>query len=75
MLKFWFESGKELKYTSDALDLASKNGHLEVLRLWFESGKELKYTSYALNWASKNDHLKLILLLICKLSILCEGGL
>lgn len=43
-------------YTSDAMDLASANGHVEILEWWKQSGLELKYTQNAMDSASHNGH-------------------
>jgi hypothetical protein len=68
ILEWLFDSGLELKYTSDALDwascngldLASCNGHVNVLEWWKNSGLELQYTESALNWASENCHINVL---------------
>ena len=45
----WFKnSGYEFKYTSDAIDSASENGHIAILQWFKNSGYEFKYTSNAI---------------------------
>lgn len=47
-------------YSSDAMDSASENGHLNILNIWLNSGLELKYTDDAVNMASKNGHISIL---------------
>ncbi|ORZ33479.1 hypothetical protein BCR44DRAFT_1462417 [Catenaria anguillulae PL171] len=53
------ESG-QLMYTENAMGLASKHGHLDVLQWWLHkhqsNGLLLKFTSHAINWACLNGH-------------------
>jgi hypothetical protein len=47
-------------FTSEALNYASQNGHVNVLEWWKNSGLELKYDEYALSLASKNGHVNVL---------------
>lgn len=40
-----------IPYSSRAIDHASKNGHVNILKWWFKSGLSLKYTELAFDWA------------------------
>ena len=42
-----------------AMDWASENGHLEVVK-WLHSNRTEGCTSYAMKWASKNGHLHVV---------------
>ncbi|KAL8901871.1 MAG: hypothetical protein Q9207_004988 [Kuettlingeria erythrocarpa] len=54
VLDWWHRSPSFLTkdYNSDALDLASKSGHVHVLQWWRTSGLPLRYTDTALEQAS-----------------------
>jgi hypothetical protein len=52
--------GSELKYSKNALDNASGNGHVNVLNYWKNSGLELKYSAIALNNASGRGHIEIL---------------
>jgi hypothetical protein len=59
-LEWWFKSGMELKYSKDALTLASWYGHVDVLEWWIKSNLPLKYSVNALNFASRNGHVNVL---------------
>ncbi|KAI4179653.1 MAG: hypothetical protein LQ346_007153 [Caloplaca aetnensis] len=54
VLDWWHRSPSFLTkdYNSDALDLASKSGHVHILQWWRTSGLPLRYTDTALEQAS-----------------------
>jgi hypothetical protein len=47
-------------FTSEALNYASENGHINVLEWWIKSGLPLKYDESALDWASENGHVNVL---------------
>ena len=54
LLKFKFQ------YTSDALDLASEGGYVNVLEWWKKSNLKLKYTHKALHYASDKGYINVL---------------
>ncbi|KAI8800378.1 hypothetical protein BJ742DRAFT_74218 [Cladochytrium replicatum] len=55
-------SGVPLRWSSRAIDSASTNGHLHILRWWISTGLDLqyKYSCHALAGAEANGHLNLL---------------
>jgi len=49
-----------MKYTSYAIDNASKNSHIIILEWWKNSNLELKYTDNAIDDASYNGHINVL---------------
>jgi ankyrin repeat protein len=47
-------------FASEALTIASCNGHVNVLEWWLKSGLKLKYTEHALILASKYGHVNVL---------------
>nr|WBF70587.1 putative ankyrin repeat protein [Megavirus caiporensis] len=45
--------GKKMHYTEASMDIASKNGYVDILDYWFHSGFELKYSHDAIEYASE----------------------
>lgn len=64
ILKEWFkyanEYGVKLNYSQKALDTASTNGHIDIVKCWFESGFYIKYSVKAIHGASRNKHFDII---------------
>ena len=62
VLNWWLDKHQTynlpLKYSSDALDNASKVGHIEVLDWWFNSGLKMKYTEKAVDLANINGMIR-----------------
>ena len=57
----WFvNSGKEFKYTKNAINWACCNGHVNILDWFVNSGKEFKYTEDAINWACRNGRVNIL---------------
>ena len=50
------KNGKEC--TDDAMDNASMNGHLEIVKYLHENGKEC--STNAIDWASEKGHLEIV---------------
>jgi hypothetical protein len=42
------------------MDLASKNGHVEVLDWWLKRGYRLRYSTSSMDWASENGQMDVI---------------
>jgi hypothetical protein len=60
-LDFLFKKfGLELKYSVNALNNASSEGHVNVLTWWFKSNLPLEYNARALNNASLNGHVNVL---------------
>lgn len=58
-LNWWLESPliKVKHYSQNAMDLASRNNHRNVLDWWLKNFPHaLKYSEYALDWASEYGH-------------------
>lgn len=49
--------GLEFRYTSEAMDYASKYGHINVLEWFKNSGMKMKYTHDSMNFASENGQI------------------
>ena len=47
-------------YTKASMNVASANGHVDVLEWWKNSGLELKYTAKAIKVASLNGHIDVL---------------
>ncbi|UKZ85564.1 uncharacterized protein TrAFT101_001419 [Trichoderma asperellum] len=47
-------------YSTEAIDGASKNGHVQVLQWWKQSGLPLLYTKVSLEQASSNGHIPVL---------------
>lgn len=62
ILDFWRTSPSFLtkEYNSEALDGASRAGHVTVLEWWQHSGLPLKFTEAALEQASSQGHLQVL---------------
>ena len=57
----WFKnSGYEFKYSVNAINTASENGHDQVLEWFKNSGYEFKYDKYAINYASENGQIQVL---------------
>ncbi len=59
----WWKSvtpGLELKYTEDAINLASNYSYIETLDWWLHSGLELQYTEIAMDWASRDGNIEVL---------------
>ena len=51
-LNWWLNSGLPISYSSQAINLASMHGNIEVLEWWKNSNLPLKYNNLAVNYAS-----------------------
>lgn len=62
ILDWWLTSPSflEKQYDSEALDMASRNGYVHILRWWRQSGLPLKYTHAALEGASARGHIDVL---------------
>ena len=62
ILEWWKKSPTFLakQYDNEAVDGASRNGHLQVLEWWRRSGLELKYTDAALEQATMKGQLSVL---------------
>lgn len=62
ILDWWLTSPSflEKQYDSEALDMASRNGYVHILRWWKQSGLPLKYTHAALEGASARGHIDVL---------------
>lgn len=62
ILDWWLTSPSflEKQYDSEALDMASRNGYVHILRWWRQSGLPLKYTPAALEGASARGHIDVL---------------
>lgn len=62
ILDWWLTSPSflEKQYDAEAIDVASKNGYVHVLRWWRRSGLTLKYTHAALEQASARGHIDVL---------------
>lgn len=62
ILDWWMTSPSflEKQYDSEALDIASCNGYVHILRWWRQSGLPLKYTHAALEGASGRGHIDVL---------------
>ncbi|KAJ4393589.1 hypothetical protein N0V93_002802 [Gnomoniopsis smithogilvyi] len=62
ILDWWLTSPSflEKQYDGEALDTASRNGYVHILRWWRQSGLPLKYTSAALEGASYFGHIDVL---------------
>lgn len=62
ILDWWLTSPSflEKQYDNEAIDVASKNGYVHVLRWWRRSGLALKYTASALEQASARGHIDVL---------------
>ncbi len=61
---WWLYSGLTLKYSCSAINDASYNGHINILKLWKEcreAGMDFKYTSFAFYGASMNMAVDLLM--------------
>ncbi|AFX92777.1 putative ankyrin repeat protein [Megavirus courdo11] len=52
--------GKNMHYTEASMDIASKNGCVDILDYWFHSGFELKYSRDAIEYASEQGHVNVL---------------
>ncbi|KAI9224678.1 hypothetical protein BC828DRAFT_40554 [Blastocladiella britannica] len=48
------------RYSANAVDYASANGHLDVLKIWKSSGCAMVYTQRAMDFASARGHLEVL---------------
>lgn len=62
ILDWWLTSPSflEKQYDSEALDMASRNGYVHILRWWRQSKLPLKYTHAALEGASARGHIDVL---------------
>ncbi|CAN8098276.1 unnamed protein product [Discula destructiva] len=62
ILDWWMTSPSflEKQYDFEALDMASRNGYVHILRWWRQSGLPLKYTHAALEGASALGHIDVL---------------
>lgn len=62
ILDWWITSPSflEKQYDFEALDMASQNGYVHILRWWRQSGLPLKYTHAALEGASARGHIDVL---------------
>jgi hypothetical protein len=50
----------KFKYSKYAINLAAKNGHINVLEWFHNSQHEFKYSADAINWAAENGHINVL---------------
>ena len=66
MVEWWFTSPHapvDKKYTENAIDWASKNGHKDMVEWWFTSPhapENKKYTEGSIDWASANGQVEMV---------------
>lgn len=64
--QWWIDSGLILKYSVDAMDMASANGHIDILDWWMRTNYyteiilPLKYSINAIDNASANNHVNVL---------------
>ena len=54
------KKNNEYFISDTGIDLASENGHINILKWFKNSGLELKYTDDAIDWASEYDHINVL---------------
>ncbi|KAJ3155529.1 hypothetical protein HDU89_006493 [Geranomyces variabilis] len=57
-VKWWINSGLEVKYTEKLLDSASKNGNIEMLEIWRTSGLTPRYSTEAMDYPKNSQVLE-----------------
>ncbi|KAI8590823.1 hypothetical protein BDZ88DRAFT_79112 [Geranomyces variabilis] len=57
-VKWWINSGLEVKYTETLLDNASKNGNIEMLEIWRTCGLTPRYSTEAMDYPSNSQVLE-----------------